>query len=123
MTSRSPCILVSALCCLLTVATSASTQVVNTSPRDILANSDRFDGRPVTISGTIINLQERVSRAGNSYYTFDLSDGKQAIRVFSFGTAPCRGGVAIVEGSFEKVKRQGRYTFYNEVTASRVMCR
>ncbi len=123
MTRRSPCILVTTLCCLLALATPVSAQVVNTSPRDILANSDRFDGRPVTISGTILNLQERVSRAGNSYYTFDLSDGKQAIRVFSFGTAPCRVGVATVEGSFEKVKRQGRYAFYNEVTATRVTCR
>jgi hypothetical protein len=122
-TTRWRCIVLTALCCLLALVTSASAQVVNTSPRDIIANRDRFDGQPVTISGTITNLQERVSRAGNSYYTFDLSDGKQAVRVFSFGTAPCRGGAATVEGSFEKVKRQGRYTFYNEVTATRVLCR
>ena len=120
MTRRSPFILLTTLCCLLAVATSAFAQAVNTSPKDILANPDRFDSQPVIITGTITNLQERVSRAGNSYYTFDLSDGKQAVRVFSFGTAPCRGGAATVEGSFEKVKRQGRYTFYNEVTATRV---
>ena len=123
MIRYSPGILVIALLCLVAVATSASAQLINSSPTAILADADRFDGRPVTISGTILNLQERVSRAGNSYYTFDLSDGKQAIRVFSFGTAPCRVGVATVEGSFEKVKRQGRYAFYNEVTATRVTCR
>jgi hypothetical protein len=109
--------------CLLALASSASAQVVNASPSEILANPDRFDSQPVTIRGTITNLEERVSRAGNPYYTLDLSDGKQAIRVFSFGTAPCRAGAATVEGSFAKVKRQGRYTFYNEVTATRVMCR
>jgi hypothetical protein len=27
-----------------------------------------------------------------------------------------------VEGTFQKVKRQGRYTFYNEVTATTVTC-
>jgi hypothetical protein len=86
MTRRSPFILLTTLCCLLAVATSAFAQAVNTSPKDILANP-------------------------------------QAIRVFSFGTAPCRVGGATVEGSFEKVKRQGRYTFYNEVTATRVLCR
>jgi len=123
MIRYSPGILVIALLCLLAAATSASAQVVNTSPSEILASAGRFDGQPVTISGTITNVQERVSRAGNPYYTFDLSDSKQAIRVFSFGTAPCRVGGATVEGSFEKVKRQGRYTFYNEVTATRVMCR
>jgi len=123
MIRYSPGILVIALLCLLAAATSASAQVVNTSPSEILASAGRFDGQPVTISGTITNVQERVSRAGHPYYTFDLSDGKQAIRVFSFGTAPCRVGGATVEGSFEKVKRLGRYTFYNEVTAARVMCR
>lgn len=123
MTRRSPCILITTLCCLFTLSTSAPAQVVNAAPREIVANPDRFDGQPVTINGTITNLQERVSRAGNPYYTLDLSDGKQAIRVFSFGTAPCRAGAATVEGSFAKVKRQGRYTFYNEVTATRVICR
>jgi hypothetical protein len=123
VTARWPSIWLRLLCCLLSVATSASAQVVNTSPSDILTNPGRFDGQPVTISGTITNLQERVSRAGNAYYTLDLSDGKQTIRVFSFGKAPCCVGVATVEGSFEKVKRQGRYTFYNEVMATRVMCR
>ena len=122
MTRRLQRILLAALC-LLVLATPTSAQVVNTSPSDILANTDRFDAQTVTIRGTVTNLQERVSRAGNPYYTLDLSDGKQAIRIFSFGTAPCRSGTATVEGGFAKVKQQGRYTFYNEVTATRVMCR
>jgi hypothetical protein len=111
------------LYCLLAIAALASAQAVSTSPSDILANPDRFDGQAVTIRGTVTNLQERVSRAGNPYYTLDLSDGKQAIRVFSFGAAPCRAGAATVEGTFAKIKQQGRYTFYNEVTAARVTCR
>jgi cytochrome c-type biogenesis protein CcmE len=101
----------------------AAAQAASTSPSEILANPDRFDGQTVTISGTITNLQERVSRAGNQYYTFDLSDGRQAVRVFSFGQVPCRVGGVAVEGSFQKVKQQGRYTFYSEVTATRVGCR
>src|SRR2546425_12344319 len=79
---------------------------------DIAANPDRYDGQSVTLHGSITNLRERVSRAGNPYYTFDLSDGKRAIRVFSFGAALCRSGIATVDGTFQKVKRQGRYTFY-----------
>jgi hypothetical protein len=62
----------------------------------ILANPDRFDRQPVTINGAITHLRETVSGRGNTYYTFDLSDGTQAIRVFSFGTAPCRSGAATV---------------------------
>ena len=124
MTRRWPFFVVAPfLYCLLAVTALASAQAVSTSPSDILANPDRFDGQAITIRGTVTNLQERVSRAGNPYYTLDLRDGKQAIRIFSFGTAPCRAGTATVEGTFAKVKQQGRYTFYNEVTATRVTCR
>ncbi len=116
-----PCIIITTLCCLFVLVTSA--HAVNTSPSEILATPNRFDGQAVTITGTITNLSERVSQRGNPYYTFDLSDGKQAVRVFSFGKAPCRSGVASVDGTFQKVKPQGRYTFYNEVTATRLTCR
>ncbi len=111
------------MCCLLALATSAWAQVLSSTPSEILTNADRFDRQPVTITGLITNVQEKVSRAGNPYYTVDLSDGKQAVRVFSFGKVPCRSGAATVEGTFEQVKEQGRYTFYNEVTATRVTCR
>jgi len=120
MVRRSPCIVVVILCGL--VATAALAQV-KTSPSEILSASDRFDGQVVTINGTITNLQERVSARGNPYYTLDLSDGKQAVRVFSFGKARCNAGEATVEGRFEKVKHQRQYAFYNEVTATRITCR
>ncbi len=107
----------------LTLLSTVATAQVRTSPSEILGNADRFDGQAVAISGTVTNLQERISRAGNPYYTLDLSDGKRVIRVFSFGKAPCSSGVATVDGTFQKAKRQGRYTFYNEVTATGVTCR
>src|SRR5215467_9511658 len=108
MATRWPCIVITALCCLLLAVTVA--HAVNTAPSEILTTPDRFDGQAVTLNGIITNLRERVSLRGNPYYTFDLSDGKQAIRVFSFGKAPRRSGGATVEGTFEKVKQQGRYT-------------
>jgi hypothetical protein len=122
MTTRWSRILLATLC-LLAVAKSAWPQALSASPSEILANADRFDRQPVVVTGVITNVQERVSRAGNAYYTVDLSDGEQSVRVFSFGRAPCRAGAATVEGTFEKAKQQGRYTFHNEVTATRVLCR
>ncbi len=94
-----------------------------TTPSEILANPDRFDGQVVTIEGTMTNLRQRVSRRGDPYYKFDLSDGKQAISVFSLGRSPCRSGAVMVEGTFNKMKRGRRYTSYNVVNASRVICR
>ena len=96
---------------------------LDASPSAILTNPDRFDGQLVTMRGTIGNLRETISRRGNPYYTFDLSDGTRAIRVFSFGKAPCRSGTATVEGTFAQVKQVGRLTFRNEITATQVTCR
>lgn len=107
----------------LVVVGIATAEPVRTSPREVLANADRFDGQVVTISGTITNFREAVSRRGHPYYTFDLSDGKEAVRVFSFGKSPCHSGRVTVDGTFEKVKQQGRYMFRNEITAITVTCR
>jgi heat shock protein HslJ len=112
-----------ALFLLSLLSTAATAQPVRTSPSEILGNADRFDGQAVTISGTITNLQEQVPRAGRLYYTFELSDGTEAVRVFAFGKAPCKSGGATVNGTFAKVKQRGQYIGSNEIDATRVRCR
>ena len=90
----------------------------------ILSAPERYDGHTVTLGGAVTNLNQRVSQRGNAYYTFDLQDATGRIRVFSFGQAACpEGRQTIVDGTFERVKRVEEYAFYNEVTASRVVCR
>jgi len=108
---------------LVLLVTAPPVGALDASPSAILTNPDGFDGKSVTIHGTITNLRETVSRRGNPYYTLDLSDGRRAIRVFSFGKAPCRSGTATVEGTFAQVKQVGRLTFRNEITATQVTCR
>ena len=63
------------LLALLLGAQPVAAQGVKTSPGEILSNPDRFDHQTVTEVGTVMNLQERVSKAGNAHYTLDLSDG------------------------------------------------
>jgi len=94
-------------------------QAAPVSVGDILSNPDRFDGQVVTIEGTVTNLRQHVSRLGDLYYKFDLSDGQQVIRVLSRGTPPCRSGAVMVEGTFNKMRRGKQYV----VSASRVICR
>ena len=108
---------------LVSLVTARPVDALDASPSAILTNPDRFDGKSVTIHGTITNLRETVSRRGNPYYTFDLSDDMRTIRVFSFGKAQCHAGAATVEGTFEQIKQVGRLTFRNEVTASQIKCR
>lgn len=95
-----------------------------TTPGDILANPEKFDGKAVTVAGTMTNLRPTVSRKGNPYYTFDLAAGGERITVFSFGKPPCAQGAAVtVEGIFHRVKRVSGRTFYNQIDAERVVCR
>jgi len=108
---------------LVLLVTARTVGALDASPSAILTSPDGFDGKSVTIHGTITNLRETVSRRGNPYYTLDLSDGRRVIRVFSFGKAPCRSGTATVEGTFAQVKQVGRLTFHNEITATQVTCR
>jgi len=53
-----------------------SAAAAQTSPSEILANPEKYDGHDVTLTGTVTNLRETVSRKGNPYHTFDLSDGR-----------------------------------------------
>ena len=108
----------------LTLALALPALAAPTTAGAILAAPDRYDGQPVTLQGAVTHLSKRVSRRGNPYYTFDLRDKSGTIRVFSFGEAPCSENSPVtVDGTFEKVKQAGRYTFFNEITATRVMCR
>src|SRR5437870_2623384 len=106
------------------ILAACTAHALDVSPREILENPDRFDGRPVTVSGMILNLRETISQKGNPYYTFNLSDNGSAVRVFSFGSSPCRDGSRVtVAGVFRREKHVGRYTFRNEVDADTVKCR
>ena len=66
-----------------------------TSPSEILASPEKYDGREVTLTGTVTNLRETISRKGNPYYTFDLSDGRTTMRIFAFGKASCGVGSTV----------------------------
>jgi len=55
----------------LLLAAARPAGALEASPSAILTDPDRFDGKSVTIRGTITDLRETVSRRGNAYYTFD----------------------------------------------------
>ncbi len=94
-------------------------RALESSPSDVLAEPDRFDGQPVALGGTIDDVRE----LGATAYTFTLGDGQRSIRVLSPGTPSCGAGTtAAVEGVFRKEKHEG-YKIYSEVEATRVTCR
>ena len=90
----------------------------------LLSDPARYDGQTVTLNGAVSQLDARVSRRGNAYYTFKLDDGSGRVTVFSFGQPPCPSPNRVtVDGEFRRVKRITGHTFYDQVDARRVVCR
>jgi len=83
----------------------------------ILASPASYDGKHVTVSGTVSKLVRKTSAKGNAYETFSFCDGG-CINVFAFGAPASSEGVQLtVNGTYSAVKHTGQYTFHNEIEA------
>jgi DNA polymerase III alpha subunit len=92
-------------------------QVVTIS--EILSDPDKYHLKTVLVKGEVLDVKHKVSKRGNPYTIFALSDGTSAIKIFTFGTPEInRGDRVKVKGIFYKVRYVGRYTFYNEIDAT-----
>ena len=111
---------------LITTAILMSLPVAHAADMDIcsiVGNPAKYDHQTVALQGTATALKETTSQRGNDYTTFNLQDpsGCGAVKVFAWGHAAMSNGDQVrVEGVFETEHHQGRYTFYNEVEATKV---
>jgi DNA/RNA endonuclease YhcR with UshA esterase domain len=97
--------------------TCTNAQVLTIS--EIINNPDQYHLKPVKVKGEVLDVKHKISRKGNEYTVFVLSDGSAGIKVFTFGSPQINVGDKVkVEGVFYKVKYVGRYTFYNEIDAT-----
>lgn len=88
------------------------------SPGQVLAHAAQYNGEAVSVTGTVQEFRERVSRRGNAYETFELCGSTTCLHVFAWGDVPRTDGErSTVSGRFWTVKQVGRYTFYNELDA------
>jgi len=86
---------------------------------EIASNPDKFHGKVVEVEGKVMFVKFKTSKRGNPYTVFELTDGKNYVSVFSFGTLPVEEGNKVrVIGTYHKVKYVGRYVFYNEIDAT-----
>jgi len=98
-------------------------QAAPVSVGELLSDPDRFRNQPVTVSGTMGDFREHVTRTRTRYYTFNLADGTQIIRVISYEKPQCQAGAATVEGTFEQVKWRVKVNYsYEKLTAWNVTC-
>ncbi len=97
----------------------SNAQVIKTTIGDILVNPDKYDGKIVEVKGIAMSVKFKISKRGNPYTTFKLTDDSNTLTVFSFGTLPIyeKDKVKVI-GKYQKVKYVGGYVFYNEIDAS-----
>lgn len=91
------------------------------SLRALVQDPDQYDGKVVTVVGTVTAYRERVSDAGNPYTTFRLTDGGSSLAVFIWNKQGLSNGQKVrVTGAFAKVRHAGTVTFDNEIQAYRI---
>ena len=93
-----------------------------TTVEEIMKRGDSYDGRDVSLTGTVSNLKFGSIDVGKNYTTFMLatkSGGR--IKVFAWGKLTLKTGQKVqVAGVFRKVSKAGNRFFYNQIVASDV---
>jgi hypothetical protein len=104
--------------------TAVTTNAAEVALCSLAGNRASFDHQNVTLQGNAIDVKETTSRRGNDYTTFKLQDstnGSCTVNIFTWGHPTLTNGDHVrVDGVFETEHHQGRYTFYNEVEATKV---
>ena len=106
----------------LVLASAAPVQAQTAAtPSELKENPDRYDGKVVTVSGTIYRYREGVSRRDNPYTSFSLADRKAAVSVYSRRHEGLKDGITVtVTGRFVKQRASGSSIFFNQVQADTI---
>jgi hypothetical protein len=96
---------------------------IETTVKKIVADKNSYDGKEVSVSGTVsANLKFKTSKGGKDYTTFSLiGDTGGRINVFVWGKSKLHGGQKVrVTGIYHKVMKVGQSTFRNEIEATEI---
>ena len=96
---------------------------IGTTVDKILADKNSYDGKEVSVSGTVsADLKLKTTKDGKDYTTFSLlGDSGRRIKVFILGRLKLQGGQKVrVTGIYRKVKKVGKYTFRNQIEATEI---
>lgn len=107
-----------AVVCLVTLAVQADPPL---TVQALVQNPSRYNGKVVTVAGTITGYQERASDSGHPFTVFRLTDGDASLTVFIWNKHRFRNGDKVrVTGTFAKARTVGTVDFDNEIQALRV---
>jgi hypothetical protein len=91
------------------------------SVKQLQSDPKRYDGKQITIRGSLDKFEQRTSRAGNAYFLFkllDKSDKTAVVNVFGRGKLeklPKHGSLFEVKGIYRVAKKLGNRVYKNEI--------
>lgn len=86
------------------------------SPADLLAHGAQYDGKSVTVAGTVAHIVHKTSHRGNAYTTFDLCSSTSCIHVFEYGNVTVTAGATTTQtGMYSVEKHVGTDVYHNEL--------
>jgi hypothetical protein len=88
----------------------------------IVTDKDSYDGKEVSVEGSVSNLKFKTSKGGNNHTTFVLvGESGSRINVFIWGRLKLKPGQKVrVTGIYRKVMRVAQRIYYNQIDASDV---
>jgi hypothetical protein len=88
----------------------------------IVTDKDSYDGKKVSVNGSVSNLKFKTSKSGNNYTTFVLvGESGVRINVIILEHPKVKAGQKVrVTGVYRKVKKTAHRNYYNEIEASEV---
>jgi len=95
---------------------------VETPVEKIVTDKDSYDGKEVSVKGSVSNLKFKTSKSGNKYTTFVLvGESGVRINVIILEHPKVKAGQKVrVTGVYRKVKKTAHRNYYNEIEASEV---
>ena len=92
---------------------------VETTVEEIMANKDSYEGKEVSISGTVSGPRFKASKSGKPYMTFPLlGDSGGRINIFVWGNMKLKRGQKVrVTGIYRKSVEMGKYSFRDMIEA------
>jgi len=88
----------------------------------IVTKKDSYDGKRVSVKGTVSNLKFKTMNVKYDFTTFILvGEAGGRINVFAWRTLKLQPGQKVqVTGVYRKVRRTATRNYYNEIEASKV---
>jgi hypothetical protein len=95
---------------------------MDSTAEKIITKKDFYDGKKVSVKGTVSNLKFKTANIKDDYTTFILvGESGGRINVFIWGSLKLQPGQKVqVTGRYRKVRKWAQRNYYNEIEASEV---